>query len=237
MTRPQGAAERFVSSLPPDLRARLTPVYSPLVGIEPVATGIDFGDARGLIFTSANGVSVAAGLSQNRDLPCYCVGEATTRAAVKAEWRAECAGSTSRALISTLSQSRPGGPLLHIRGVHSRGDIAAQLTALGCPTGEKVIYDQPLLPLSEEASRILAGPDAVIAPLFSPRSARQFANLVADHPPLYIAALSQAVAEQVKGLIYKKLLVASQPNADTMMQLVEQLADTVARVEGDRPAQ
>jgi len=237
MTRPQGAAERFVASLPPDLRARLMPVYSPLVGIVPVASGIEFGDARGVIFTSASGVSVATGLSQRRDLPCYCVGEATTKAAVKAGWRAECAGLTSLALVSTVNRSRPDGPLLHIRGVHSRGDIAAQLTALGCPTGEKVIYDQPLLPLSEAASRILAGPDPVIAPLFSPRSARQFANLMVDHPPLYIAALSQAVAEPVKSLIYKNLLVAPQPNADAMVQLVKQLADAVARVEGDRPAQ
>ncbi len=237
MTRPQGTAERFVAHLPPELRARLTPVYSPLIGVVPVASDIDFGDARGVIFTSANGVSVAAGLNQQRDLPCYCVGVATTLAATRAGWQAACAGSTSQALINTLTQSRSKGPLLHIRGVHSRGDIAARLSAAGCLTKEKVVYDQPLLPFNAAARQILSGSDPVIVPLFSPRSARQFANLVTKHPPLYLSALSDAVAEHVKHLEYIDLSVASHPSASAMAQLIGQLADAAERVEGGRTAQ
>ena len=79
MTRPQGASERFVARLPQDLRQRLAPIYAPLIGIVPVTSGIGFADAKGLIFTSANGVQIAASLTRHRDLPCYCVGEATLR--------------------------------------------------------------------------------------------------------------------------------------------------------------
>jgi len=102
MTRPREASEQFVARLPPPLRARLTLVFSPLIRIEPAATAIDFGGARGLIFTSSNGVQVATGLTSRRDLPCYCVGEATTHAAQLAGWQAECAGTNAEGLIATL---------------------------------------------------------------------------------------------------------------------------------------
>lgn len=237
MTRPQEAGERFVAQLPPNLRARLTPVYSPLIGIEPTATAIEPGDARGLIFTSSNGVMVAAGLTGRRDLPCYCVGERTARAAQQAGWQAECSGSNAESLIATLHRTRPDGPLLHLRGRHGRGNVAARLSALNCPTHAQVIYDQPLLPLSDAALRILAGPAPVIVPLFSPRTARQFADLVTGAALLYLAALSQAVADQVNHLKYNKLSIALHPNAEALTQAVGQLADAAGRVETTKPPQ
>lgn len=237
MTRPQGAAERFVARLPGDLRARLTVVNSPLVAIVPVATRLDIGDARGLIFTSANSVRIAAGLTPRRDLPCFCVGQATTLAAEQAGWQATCVGAQAEMLISTLHQARPDGPLLHLRGTHSRGDVAARLTGLGCLTRQQVIYDQPLLPPSGAARNILAGPAPVIVPLFSPRIARQFAKMCTGPAPLYLAALSKAVAEPIKALNYRGLTIASDPTADAMVRCVEQVINDAARVEGARPAQ
>ena len=238
MTRPQRAAERFVAGLPTDLRSRLVPLYSPLVSVVPVSSKIEFDDARGLIFTSSNGVAIAAGLTTGRrELPCFCVGRATTLAAQQAGWQAECAGATSLAMIGALKRPRPEGPLLHIRGTHSRGNVAARLTALGFPTREQVIYDQPLLPLSEDAGRVLSDINPVIVPLFSPRTARQFANLVTGPAPLYIAALSDAVAIQVKALKYKELSISRHPNADAMAQLIGQLSNDAVRVEGTKPTQ
>jgi uroporphyrinogen-III synthase len=237
MTRPQEAGERFVARLPPDLRARLTPVYSPLIRIEPMVGAVDLGDARGLIFTSSNGVSVAARLTSRRDLPCYCVGERTARAAQGAGWQAECSGANAESLIATLHRTRPDGPLLHLRGKHGRGNVAARLSALNCPTHAQVIYDQPLLPLSDAAHRILAGPAPVIVPLFSPRTARQFADLVTGAAPLYLAALSRAVADQVNHLKYNELATAPYPTSAALAQLVGQLADAVGRVERARPPQ
>lgn len=237
MTRPQGAAERFVAGLPPDLRALLTPVYSPLVGIVPAASTVEFGDARGLIFTSSNGVRITAGLSDRRDLPCYCVGNATAVAAKHAGWQAICAGTTAEGLISTLHRIRPDGPLLHMRGTHSRGNVAARLTALGTFTNEQVIYEQPLLPLNSEAVDLVAGLDPVIVPLFSPRTARHFARLVNGQAPLHLAALSEAVAKPLKALKYINLSISPSPEASAMAQLVGQLANNVGRVEGTKPAQ
>ncbi len=232
MTRPQGASERFVARLPADLRARLRPIYAPLVEIVPLARAIELGEARGLIFTSANGVRVGAGLIQPRDLPCYCVGQATTHAAQQAGWRAQWAGNDAESLIKTLHQAPPEGPLLHLRGAHSRGNVAARLTTLGRLTRERVIYDQPLLPLTDAASQVLSGTSPVIVPLFSPRTARQFANLYTGPAPLYLVALSDAVANPVKELKYMNLSITTHPSAKSMAQLVGQLVKSAGRVAG-----
>jgi len=237
MTRPEEPAKRFVTRLPPELRARLHVVYSPLIGIEPLAHEVDFDDARGLIFTSANGVSVAARLTTHRDLPCFCVGAATTRAAQNAGWTAQTAGSNAEGLIATLHKTRPDGPLLHLRGRHARGNVAARLGVLGLPTMERVIYDQPLLPLTKAAVQILRGPNPVIAPLFSPRTARQFANSVTGDAPLYLAALSEAVAKPLRSLNYNSLLVSPAADATAMAGLVAQLVNDAGWVEGTGSAQ
>jgi uroporphyrinogen-III synthase len=237
MTRPEEPARRFVTRLPPELRVRLNVVYSPLIGIEPLTQEIEFSDARGLIFTSANGVSVAERLTTHRDLPCFCVGVATTRAAQDAGWTAQNAGSNAEGLIATLHKSRHNGPLLHLRGRHARGNVAARLGVLGLPTKEQVIYDQPLLPFSKAAIHILRGSDLVIAPLFSPRTARQFANSVTGNAPLYFAALSEAVAEPINALNYNRLLVSPTPDATAMANLVTQLATDAGWVEGAGSAQ
>ncbi len=237
MTRPQAASERFVNQLPQDIRAGVSLIYSPLITIVPIASEIEFGDARGLIFSSANAVEIAAGLSRQRDLPCYCVGAATTRAASKAGWPAECSGVNSDTLLRKLRHAQTRGPLLHIRGTHTRGDLARRLRASGCPTREQVTYDQPLLPLSDAAQETLAGASPVIVPLFSPRTARQFGKLVTGPAPLFLAALSDAVADQVKPLKYRQLSVPDRPDAGAMAQLVSHMVNDAIRVEGDRPAQ
>ncbi|HID66941.1 MAG TPA: uroporphyrinogen-III synthase [Roseibacterium sp.] len=237
MTRPQGAAERFVAGLPDDLRRRLRPVYSPLIRIEPLKRQIEFGDARGIIFTSANGVEVAAGLTPQRHLPCYCVGAATCDAARQKGWQAKTIAENAEGLIAGLHHFRPPGPLLHLRGRHARANVAARLTALGLTTREQVIYDQPVTSFNETALAALTSRSAIIAPLFSPRTARQFANLVTHYPPLSIAALSMAVAESIKTLEYKRLVVSEKPDADMMAQAISMLINGTHRVEGTGPAQ
>ena len=237
MTRPLESAKRFVAQLPVDVRAMVTPIYSPLIGIEPSVTALDIGDSRGLIFTSANGARIAAGLSDLRDIPCYCVGEATTQAARHAGWQAHFTGENSEALIRTLHQTRPATPLLHIRGTHARGAVAARLTALGCATTDQVIYDQPLLSLNDTARLALAGDAPILVPLFSPRTARHFANIVTTKAPLLLAGLSDAVADPVKTLNYKQLLVAEQPNSKAMTRCIVRLINDAKRVEGAGSAQ
>lgn len=232
MTRPRAACEAFVAALPPQLRARLTPICSPLIEIAGCADVIDFGDARGIVFSSANAVGVAARLTDRRDLPCYCVGAATTRAARAAGWSAECAGEDADALVRALTVAPPAAPLLHLRGAHARGDIAGRLSRSGCMTRQQAIYDQRLLPLSDEALAVLDGAAPVIAPIFSPRTARQFADCLAGRAPLFLVALSDAVASPLVSLTFRGLEVAERPDAEAMVKAIAGLAEQAIRVEG-----
>jgi uroporphyrinogen-III synthase len=232
MTRPPEATDRFVAALPPAVRARLNLVVSPLLEIVTTATAIDHGDARGLIFTSVNGVAAAATLTGRRDLPCHCVGDVTAAAARAAGWAAQAVGENAEAMIAALIADPPPAPLLHLRGAHGSGDVTGRLTRAGIETRVQTIYDQRLLPLTAQAMALLDGPDPVIAPIFSPRTARQFANMARGGAPLYLVALSPAVAEPLETLAFRALDVAAHPDAVAMAALVAALALRVNRVEG-----
>ena len=232
MTRPHAASERFVAQLPNRVRSRVQVIYSPILDIRPLAVQVDTKGMRGLIFTSANGVNAAASLGVTRNLPAFCVGPATTSAALSAGWTARMAGQTAEELMGNLLQIRPQTPLLHIRGEHSRGNIAERLTESGLTVHEQLVYQQKLLPLSSEAEEIAHNDDPVIAPLFSPRSARQFADIWSGSAPLWLAAISEATAEPLYALDYARLKVAKQPTPGKMRKAVKKLVKHAMRVEG-----
>lgn len=236
MTRPRAASQRFVAQLSPEAQETLEVIYSPLLDIQPTGVEVDLTSVRGLIFTSSNGVSIAARQVEGRDLPVFCVGSATTEMARRAGWQATNAGETSEALIGTLLQRRPESPLLHLRGEHVRGNIAQTLTQLGLSVRDQAIYDQRLLEFSPEARTTLDGVTPVIAPLFSPRTARQFADLGAGNAPIWLAALSDAVAKPLETIDFQSLKIAKRPESDAMCKVVEKLVKQVNRLEGQRDA-
>ncbi|MBI6629465.1 uroporphyrinogen-III synthase [Pontibaca sp. S1109L] len=232
MTRPRVSGERFVADLPAVLRERLTVCHSPLLRIVPIAEQIDLDDARGLIFTSANGVAIAADVTDRRNLPCYCVGAWTTQTARKLGWQARMVGEDAAELIATLRANPPQGPLLHLRGRHGSGDIAGELAPVGCSVVVQVIYEQEVLPLTDAAQATLNGPGQVIVPLFSPRTAQQFARVAQIGAEVHAVAISEAAARPLRDLPLKRLIVASRPTAAALADGVEILANQASRVEG-----
>lgn len=235
MTRPQEGSLRFVAQLPAEILAQLEVIHAPLMQVTPLATAVDLTGYQGAIFTSAHGV--AAARSAPAALPAFCVGQRTTQAAEQAGWQARCCGASAAELIAHLSKARPATPLLHLHGRHTRGDIAQKLTSAGLPCEGQVIYDQQLLSPSEEAKQRILAQDAVIAPLFSPRTARHFACLGLDQVNLSLIALSQAVAAELKGLNYKDLQVSRTPDASSMAVMVRDAAVRLTHLEGGNPAQ
>lgn len=237
LTRPAEASERFASQLPPDVLARVDLIISPLIRIEPLVQSLDFGPARGLIFTSANGVRVVDGVTEDRLLPSYCVGEKTAATARDAGWNAHALGATADELVAALLRDRPEGPLLHLSGEHTRGDIAARLCAAGLPTAETAVYAQPLQPLDDAAQRALVGKMPVIVPLFSPRTARHFAEQAIGPAPVHAIALSESVAEPLKPKGFSRVDVALRPDAGAMVEAIAACLAGITRVEGARPPQ
>ena len=141
-------------------------------------------------------------------------------------------GTTAEELVANLLRLRPLSPLLHLRGEHSRGNIAERLTGSGLTTCEQPIYQQHLLPLSDEASLAAEGDRPVIAPLFSPRTARHFAEVWAGPAPLWLAAVSEPTAEPLKSLAFERLRIVSEPTPGKMQKAVKKLVKHAMRVEG-----
>ncbi|MDK3071812.1 uroporphyrinogen-III synthase [Sedimentitalea sp. JM2-8] len=237
MTRPREASERFVARLPDDLKRRVEPVYAPLIEIVPTGGEIEFGDARAVIFTSAHGVAAASGGTRRRDLPAYCVGLSTTESARRKGWTALCMGETAQELARALLKSDEPGPMLHLSGVNTRGDIAETLSAGGRPTRRQAIYDQPLRFFGAAEQALLASDRSVVVPIFSPRTARQFADQCPAGAASHLVALSPAVAEPLSELTDHAVVVSEEPTADSMVLAIESLVNRLCRVESGGGAQ
>ncbi|WP_237278024.1 uroporphyrinogen-III synthase [Sulfitobacter sp. M39] len=221
LTRPAPACAAFAASLPAALLSRVRVVTSPLLRILPTAAPVDLGGIGGVIFTSANGVAHGP---KGGTLPAYCVGEATAQAAAAKGWQVAFHAPDAARLLSMIKAHHPAAPLLHLRGTHQRGDIAERLTQGGLPTRAVALYDQQALPLTRDAQAALAdGPS--IVPLFSPRTAAQFADQAHDLQRSTIIALSPAVAEALDRTVVQQILIAPEPTATSLRFTLETAVD------------
>lgn len=237
LTRPRASSLAFAEALPAEMRDRVEVVISPLMEIEPLVQSLDLGAARGIVFSSANAVRAVAPLVTDRSLPCFCVGEVTAEVAREAGWDARAMGATADELVPALLREGPAGPLVHLVGQHRRGDIAGRLSQGGIETRAVPVYAQPLRDLNDAARAALAGELPVIAPLFSPRTARHFAGLARGTAPIHAVAMGEAVAESLNSLNFAYISVAEHPDAQSMVQAIGDCLGRISRVEGVRPAQ
>lgn len=221
LTRPLDSARRFAAQLR-DRLGDVPVVVSPLLRIEPVVPTPDLTGVRGLIFTSQNALSA---VDDGQGRRCYVVGAATAAAARGRGFDPIAVEPDAETLFQRILADRPQGPLLHLRGRHARGNLAARLTEAGIETGQEVVYEQVETALTEEARALLNGELPVIVPLFSPRSAKIFARQHPGAAPILIAAMSDAVVEALGELPVKRLERAETPDADAMIAAMERLMD------------
>ena len=227
LTRPKEGSARFAEQLRQACGSEVRILCSPVLRIDPVAFQADLTGYKALIFTSANAVPfVAPGLR------CYTVGDATARAAQAAGMHPTSVGANAEALVRRILADGDQGPLLHLRGQHTRGDVARTLSEAGCATDEQIVYSQTECALTEEALRALASSLPVIVPLFSPRSARIFAWQLPENARVWVAALSPAVAEVFAGMAISRMEIATTPDAKAMLSVTQGLMDAVTRLEG-----
>jgi uroporphyrinogen-III synthase len=192
LTRPDGAARRFLADCEAAAGAPLPAILSPVMEIRPVEVHLAQRPAA-LILTSENGAS-RAGQLKLAPLDAWCVGPRTTAVARARGFSARDAGPDAEALLRALLLERPPGLLLHLRGIHARGDLARRLRDNGLEVTEAVAYRQDAQFPTSEARAALDGAGPLVVPLFSPRSA---ALLAAWGPraPLHVLAMSDAIAE------------------------------------------
>ncbi|MEM9966703.1 MAG: uroporphyrinogen-III synthase [Pseudomonadota bacterium] len=220
MTRPESSARRFVARIASALLHDITVVYAPLIKIVRTAKPPVISRGTDVIFTSVNGVLFAP---DGAGRGCFCVGEATASAARARGWFILHVAQTAEELVQYLRDSSQRTPLLHLSGVHRRGDIASRLSAAGRPTAVIALYDQQQCPFTSETKKLFAEAQQVIAPVFSPRTAELLLQSGVTLSTTSVVAISAAVADVFDENAPQKLLVAQAPNGREVRRCVEML--------------
>ena len=223
LTRPSAGSSQFAEALKARFGERIEIVISPLQEIEWLDNGEELPEASGLIFTSQNGV-----LGWNRDKSgqhptAYSVGPQTTALVENLGLNAVDCGGDANALVDHIVGLAPLTPLVHIRGEHARGNIADRLNQAGIETFERIIYRQKALPTDESFNRVFQSDRIVIAPLFSPRSVGLFMNVLPSEAEPWLAIISANAAERVDAKFQRKMMVASAPNREAMLDSIEEI--------------
>ena len=214
LTRPARANAEFATALR-DALGPLEIVESPLVEIVPLDPGHWPGRDDALIFTSQNAVAVLAERQPGGGRRAYCVGERTAQAAREAGFDAVAGEGSVAELPEAIEADGATAQLWYLHGKHRRGDLARALRDLGHRCECVEIYDQRARPLDEAVRARLAAGEAMVAPLFSPRTAGLLAAEVKNMGAnLRVVALSEAVAEAWPGAA----AVAARPNAAAMLE-------------------
>ncbi|MDG3041245.1 uroporphyrinogen-III synthase [Roseicyclus marinus] len=223
LTRPRAASERFVEAL----RADVGPVavtILPLMDMAPLVDSLDLDGVAALIFTSAAGVETFAGLTDDRSLNAWCVGDRTAEAARDIGLKATSAGGDAEALIALMAEARPEGRLLHLHGAHVSVDVADRLAQHGLRAEGLAIYDQVSVPPGDAMAAALAHDGPILVPLFSPRSARLFveaAGQAADR--IQPVVISIATRDALPDALAQRATVADTPDAPAMIRALSSL--------------
>lgn len=217
LTRPQKQSERFAAQVADLAEVQIVPLQE----IVPTGTIPDLRPFKALIFTSQNAAHVFGDRSEARDLPVWCVGSRTAEVARELGFETSIVGGNADRLVLDLKAKNPAAPILHLHGRHTRGNVAARLTAAGIPTQAAEIYAQkashPDTPLGEFGAH-----RRVIAPLFSPRSAELLAAEIGNAPgDWHFLCLSDAVRDALPENLRPKASVAEDSSAVAMVCLVE----------------
>ncbi len=227
LTRPAAQSARFAAAL--RLRfAGIRILCSALIAPRHLSPTLADRKWTALILTSETAVLAARRIiADGATLPRlgFCVGTRTAEAARAAGFEPLSAQGDADALVDLILSHNPSGPLLHLQGRHSRGDIAKKLISAGIETYEAIAYAQESQSLTPEATAFLTSAAPVIAPLFSPRTAQ---ILVAEcarinrTAPLTIVALSSAVAIAAAPLA-AQTTCAARPDAEAMVDAIATL--------------
>lgn len=222
LTRPQAQSERFAAALRQQIGAPEV-LIAPLMVAEFMQPEVPPRDWQGLILTSETGAEAARRIAAvGAALPerAYCVGDRTAEAARAAGFAAISAQGAATDLVDDLLARKLAGPLLHLRGKASTGDIAAQLSTAGTETISLVCYEQHPLQAGPGLIAALRETRPVLLPLFSARSAELFRDQVATivvAAPIWVVAMSAAVAQALHPLVPGRLAVAGRPDGAAMV--------------------
>ena len=228
VTRPREDAEVLAALL---LERGVEAVMEPLISVKDVdGPALDLAGVQALLITSANGIRAFSRRQGDRGIAVFTVGDASARAArgLGFENVTSAAGDVDALAASVEAALDPAaGALAHVAGTRVAGDLAGALGAVGFEVRREVLYEgsaaRELSPQTREVL-VAGGLDGVV--LFSPRTAAVFVSLMSDAGlsdagrGLVAYCLSQAVADKLKGLHWRDMVIAPEPNQDALLETI-----------------
>ncbi len=227
VTRPADDAAEIVAAL---REWGVEPVLAPMMRVVHLDPNIDEDAARAqaVLFTSRNGVRAFRAICNRRDVPILAVGDSTARLAAESGFGSvESAGGDSADLARLVTaRLRPAdGPLLHASGDTFIGTLAETLSEAGFQVIRRSIYAaEPVESLSPEAIEALRRDQLGFVLLFSPRTARLFAERVWEAGlgsclgTLTAICLSPAVATEVAAGEWASCAIAARPTTQSLLE-------------------
>jgi uroporphyrinogen-III synthase len=228
LTRPREDSERTAREL---LSRGDEAVIAPLFEItfmdvpEPPLEGV-----QAVLATSSNGVRALARRSPRRDIPVFAVGTQSAVTAALEGFRFIRNAEGDAAALASLVQTelRPdSGALLHATGTNVSPALSAGLREAGFEIRSCVLYgiiEADKLPDAAVEALRSGQLDAVL--IYSPRSARLFADLVkkaglaANCGRLIACCISSETSAPFDGLAFADIRIAASPDQDSLLALL-----------------
>ena len=227
LTRPEAQSRALAKDIE-EISPATKCLISPLLEIAFCGGLPNISKFQALIFTSINGVQAYAKMGGDRDMHCYCVGARTATAARDIGLKVTSANGTAADIVAVILQelTPSGGPVLHVRGEYSVGDIARHLSEKGFDAEEAVVYQQKTLALSVTARKALQRGEVAGLPVYSPRTAGNLAAMFVENPmwsthSLTALCISENVAAALREANFGHCEVADEPNGAAMLSLIE----------------
>jgi len=228
LTRPKTQSRALSQDIETAFPGKAICLVSPMIAITPTGELPNTSKFQAVLFSSVNGVQAFADLGGTAR-KCYCVGSRTKQAAQAAGLDAVSADGAAAELVSLVAMELhpEGGPILHIRGEHTTGDIAENLAAQGFIVDQAVLYKQLACDLTDAAREGLAQGNVQGLPLYSPLTARRIARILKENPTwptqkLTALCISQNVADALRDLNLGRVEIATGPNGAAMLALIGQ---------------
>lgn len=195
-------------------------IISPIFEIQTVASGSSSNKYKALIFTSRHAISAWAKTNDLSGVFGYVVGSRTAAFAGKFGMKVVSANGTAADLVRLIVDENPTGPLLHIRGEHTHGDIVGGLKNAGIETDSLIVYRQVEQSLSQGALDAIDSDIPVVLPVFSPRSAALLSGALLNVPNrenITVVAMSSSVAAAWDSRVEAVIRIAAGPSVDEML--------------------
>lgn len=192
---------------------------------------VELAGVQAVLITSANGARALAANTGRRDLRLFAVGDASAATARDLGFPdvVSAAGKVDDlAALVGARLSPAGGPLLHVAGSVTAGDLSGRLAAAGFAVSRVVLYRaDPVTSLPAEAAGALRSGTIEAALFYSPRTAEQFselaaaAGLAAACAGVIAIALSRPVADRLSALPFAEIRIAETPDQASLFRTLE----------------